>query len=150
MGAFVEVKLNEVEKLAQKLNSYALTSSQKRVLLDSLGETVEEQTGVRFDETKTAPSGTKWDEWKPSTLKYLQKNFPKATLLVRTGFLGNLSISHEMRGNDTVLIGSSAEYAEYIQEGTRNMNARPFLGLGVSDIDELSDAVDIFIRGHMR
>ncbi len=51
-----------------------------------------------------------------------------------------------MKGNDAILVGSTREYAEYLQEGTKNMVARKFLGFGADDITALQDAVDEFMR----
>ncbi len=145
-SAAVEIKLQEIDKLARKLNEFVLSGGDKARLLNSLGELIEEQQiKERIETTKQDPDNVKWDPWKESTEKYLQKHFPKSSLLFREGFLLN-SIEHQMKGNDTILVGSTREYAEYLQEGTKNMDARKFLGFGADDITALQDAVDEFMR----
>jgi phage virion morphogenesis protein len=150
MGSVVEIKLQEIDKLARKLNSFVLSGGDKAALLNELGMVIEGQTKERIDTSKQKPDGGKWDPWKESTRIYIQKNFPKAELLKRNpteGLLG--SIEHQMKGSDSVLVGSSKEYAGYLQEGTKNMVAREFLGLGAADINELQDEIDNFMKGHI-
>jgi phage gpG-like protein len=146
MGAAVEIKLEEIEKLRRKLNDFVMSGGDKASLLKSLGMVVEEQTKDRIELYKETPDRNKWDPWKESTHKFLKKYFPKASLLYRSPAEGLLnSIEHQMTGSDSVLIGSSKGYAEFLQEGTRKMAARKFLGFGVTDIVELQNAVDEFM-----
>jgi phage virion morphogenesis protein len=150
MGAAVEIKLKEIERLQKKLNDFVMSGGDKESLLMSLGEVIEEQTKERIDISKKDPEGKKWDPWKESTEKYMRKYFPKASLLYRDpakGLLG--SIQHQMAGSDSVLIGSIQEYSVFLQEGTRKMVARKFLGFGTTDITELQDAVDEFMARHI-
>jgi phage gpG-like protein len=144
-SAAVEIKLQEIDKLARKLNEFVISGGDKARLLKSLGMVIEEQVKERIDITKQDPDNKKWDPWKESTLQYLQKYFPKASLLYREGGLLD-SIEHQMKGSDTILVGSSKEYASYLQEGTNKMVARKFLGFGTDDITELQDAVDEFMK----
>jgi len=147
-SAAVEIKLQEIDRLAHKLNEFVMSGGDKERLLNSLGELIEEQQiKERIDITKCNPEGRKWDPWKESTEKYMRKYFPKASLLYRDpaeGLLG--SIEHQMKGSDTILVGSTREYASYLQEGTKKMAARKFLGFGADDITALQDAVDEFMR----
>jgi len=145
MGAAVDVKVQEIYKLLCKIDEFILSGGDKKRLLDSLGMVIEEQTKERIEITKQDPDNVKWDPWKESTQKYMQKHFPKSSLLFREGYLLD-SIEHQVIGSDTLLIGSSREYARYLQEGTKNMVARKFLGFGTDDIIELQDAVDEFMR----
>jgi phage gpG-like protein len=147
MGSAVEIKLQEIDKLARKLNEFVLSGGDKSELLNSLGMVIEEQVKQRIDITKKNPQGDKWDPWKESTRIYMQKYFPAAKLLWRDPAEGLLnSIEHQLSGSDSVLVGSSKEYSVFLQEGTKNMVAREFLGFGTDDITELQDAVDEFMR----
>jgi len=146
-SAAVEIKLQEIDKLARKLNEFVLSGGDKAGLLNSLGMVIEEQVKERIDITKQDLDNKKWDPWKESTQKYMQKNFPKASLLYRDPAGGLLnSIEHQMKGSDAILVGSSKEYAGYLQEGTSKMVARKFLGFGTDDITALQDAVDEFMK----
>jgi len=145
-SAAVEIKLNEIEKLQKKLNEFVLSGGDKAGLLESLGMVIEEQIKERIDISKTNPEGQKWDPWKESTKKYMQKYFPAASLLYRDPAEGLLnSIVHQASGSDSVLIGSNKEYSPFLQEGTKYMAARKFLGFGTADIAALQDAVDEFM-----
>jgi len=143
-SAAVDVKLQEIEKLQKKLNDFVLSGGDKAGLLKSLGEVIEEQVKERVDITKKDPDGRKWDPWKASTEKFMREYFPAASLLLREGHLLG-SIEHQMKGSDSILIGSTMEYSIFLQEGTKNMAARRFLGFGIDDIAELQDAVDEFM-----
>ena len=147
MGAMVELKTGEIQKLAQKLNAYTLTPAMKRQLLESLGEVAEEQSKERFD-TETGPDG---DKWRSLTEKYARRKRKKTSggILVWGGEMRN-SIEHQMRGFDTVLIGSPMEYADFHQSAKSAKRLRRFLGFGTTDISELSDAVDAFMKGRVK
>jgi phage gpG-like protein len=144
-GAAVDIKLQEIDKLARKLNEFVLSGGDKARLLNGLGMVIEEQTKERIELTKKNPDNVKWDPWKESTAKYLREHKPKSSLLVREGLLLG-TIEHQSAGNDAVLVGSPMEYAEYLQEGTKKMVARKFLGFGADNIIELQDAVDEFMK----
>lgn len=52
---------------------------------------------------------------------YMTKNH-----IVDTGRLRN-SITHAIRSNNTVIVGTNVEYATYVHEGTSRMAGRPYL-----------------------
>jgi len=143
MGAAVEIKLQEIDKLQRKLNEFVLSGGDKAGLLNSLGMVIEEQTKSRFD-VQRDPEG---DPWKELTEAYKERKGLTSSggILVREGFL-QMAIEHQLKGGDTVLVGSPREYAPYHQEGTKKMPARKFLGFGTDDITELQDAVDEFMK----
>jgi len=143
----VEIKLDEINKLQQKLNAFVLSGGDKTGLLKSLGVTIEGQIMDRIEFTNLNPDNKRWDPWKESTLKYLRRHRPKSSLLHRQyGGLLLETITSQMQGSDTILAGSPMEYAEYLQDGTKKMVARKFLGFGTDDIIELQDAVDDFMK----
>jgi phage gpG-like protein len=145
MGAMVEIKTNEIKKLAAKINSFALTSTEKTKLLSALGLEIEEQTKERFD-TKIDPDGKAWHKISDAYKKYLHKHFPGAKPpLVREGYLQN-TIEFQLQGNDAILVGSPMEYADYHQSAKSPKRLRKFLGLSVQDIADLEDLVDVFME----
>jgi phage virion morphogenesis protein len=145
MGAMVEIKTNEIERLAKKINSYALTPSKKTELLEALGTEIIEQTIDRFSDN-VKPDGNKWDPWKASTEAYYKKYFAGKgnSLLFFEGDLQNTMSRHA--DSNSVLVGSPMEYAIFHQEGTSKMAARPFLGLSVDNINDLQNKVDEFME----
>jgi phage gpG-like protein len=64
-------------------------------------------------------------------------------ILFDTGRLsGSIGI---VAGHNQVEVGTSVAYARFHQHGTRNMVARPFVGLTAADHDEIERATHIFI-----
>jgi phage gpG-like protein len=142
MASVITVSLNEVEQLAQKLNSYALTPAKAKSLLEGLGMTVEEQTKERFD-TETDPEGGKW---RGLTEAYAKRKNKKASggILVREGYLRE--IEFQSQGDSAVLIGSPMEYADYHQNAKKESRRRRFLGLNAGNIDELLTDIETFME----
>lgn len=56
----------------------------------------------------------------------LVENVAARNAPVDTGRLRN-SLTHQMKGSDSVEIGSDVEYAIYVECGTSRMGARPYL-----------------------
>jgi phage gpG-like protein len=57
------------------------------------------------------------------------------------------SIESQLEGSDTVLIGSTMEYADYHQNAKKEKRRRKFLGLSSGNIVDLQNAVDEFMKG---
>jgi len=147
MGAVVNINLSEIKKLADKLNSFCLSGEQKESLLHDIGVEVREQTLDRFD-FETDPDGNPWKKLVDATVKYKNKYFDGG-ILEREGHLKN-TISFNVNGEESVLVGSPMEYAGFHQEGTRKLPARPFLGMGTDNIDDLQNLIDKFLRRNVR
>jgi phage virion morphogenesis protein len=142
-SAAVEIKLQEIDKLARKLNEFVMSGGDKAGLLNSLGLVIEEQTKNRFD-VQRDPEG---DPWRELTEAYKARKGLTSSggILVLKGFL-QMSIEHQLTGSDTVLVGSPMEYASYHQDAKNEKRRRRFLGCGTEDITELQDAVDEFMK----
>lgn len=81
----------------------------------------------RIKDTKVDPWLGKWEPWAESTAQHREKkgNASRGLLWDEGDLLASIrfeTTSHE------VTIGSDLEYAEYLQDGTPKMPARPFLG----------------------
>ena len=147
-SASIEVKLQELDKLVRKLQSYTLSDSDKIRLLTSLGMIIEEQTKERFD-TKRDPDGNEWRNITDKYRKYLARHFPGSRPpLEREGLL-RMSIESRIKGTDTIVVGSPMEYAGYHQDAKSEKRRRMFLGFGTDNINELGEAVDVFMREHV-
>jgi len=144
MGAAVEIKLREIERLQKKLEKFALSGSDKEMLLTSLGGKLEHQTWERFTLQKD-PSG---DPWHELTEAYKKRKGLTSTggILNREGHLIS-TIESQLTGRDSVLVGSPMEYADFHQSAKDKKRRREFLGLSTDNIDELEDAIDLFLRG---
>jgi phage virion morphogenesis protein len=144
MGAAVEIKLQEIERLQKKLNDFALSGGDKDRLLTSLGNAMVGQTEERFALQKD-PKGDPWHELTEAYKK--RKGFiSTGGILDREGLL-KISIIPQLTGKDSILVGSPMEYADYHQSAKDKKRRREFLGLSTDNIDELEDAIDVFLRG---
>ena len=146
MGAAIEIDVQKLKKLARKLNSYALSDSDKTRLMQSLALMVKEQTKTRFD-TGRDPQG---DPWRKLTEAYKKRKALTSSggILVASGLM-QTSIESQLIDNDNILVGSPMEYAGYHQNTKSENRKRVFLGLGTDDISELQDAVDTFMERHV-
>ena len=146
MGAAVEINLQEVEKLAQRLNAFALSGSDKESLLSNLGEVAKGQTQARFDAERN-PQGDRWHELTEAYKKRKGRESRGGTL-VREGLMRQ-SIESQVIGSDSILVGSPMEYAVFHQEAKSDKRRREFLGFGTADIAELQDTLDLFMEKHV-
>ena len=48
-----------------------------------------------------------------------------------------------------LLTGATKEYAGFLQDGTKRMPARPFIGLSAQDIADLADLIDAWLKEHV-
>lgn len=146
-GAYVEFRLKEVEALAQLLNKISLTASQEKQLLAGIGVELEEVMKDRIANTKTEADGEKWDDITESTRKLYQK-YGKDTsyqnLLHRSGDLRD-SVESQVKSK-SVLVGATKFYASYLNDGTSQMVARQFTGIGQSDIHLLIGALNAYLE----
>lgn len=60
----------------------------------------------------------------------MAESYAKEICPVDTGNLRN-SITHQMEGEDTAVIGSAVVYAPYVELGTRRQKAQPYLAPAV-------------------
>jgi phage virion morphogenesis protein len=100
------------------------------------------QTRRRLQDTKTAPDGTPWAPWAPSTAR---RALPGQSLLERTGQLRDqLEVQED---SQAVEIGSDLVRAAVLSEGRPSvgMPARPLLGLSPRDEEEIVDAIDTWL-----
>jgi phage virion morphogenesis protein len=147
MGAVIEINLSEIEKLAHKLNSYALSNDQREGLLHDLGVEVKEQTLDRFD-LEEDPEGSQWKKLVDATVKYKNK-ICSGGILEREGYLKK-SLTVQDNNGDSVFIGSPREYAGYHQTGTSKLPARPFFGVSTDNIDDLEHLIDRWLNNHVK
>jgi len=153
MGAAVEVNLSEVKGLAQKIASFMLSGDDTGDLLNSLGLVIEEQTKERIDITKRDPKGDPWRElterYKARKIQGDKDGIPYGPsgggILTRENYLLD-SIEYQLLGSDSVLVGSSMEYADYHQNAKSEKRRREFLGINTDNIAELQDTVDEFMK----
>jgi phage gpG-like protein len=103
--------------------------AQQRDFLEEVGATFAGIAIDRIENKKADADGKKWAPWAKSTRKARQKEGSAGSgLLLRTGALRD-SIRYEVQGQK-VSVKTDLSYAQYLQNGTSRMPARPFLGFG--------------------
>ena len=71
----------------------------------------------------------------------MAESYAKMRCPVDTGNLRN-SITHQLEGDDAVAIGTSVEYAPYVELGTHKMAARPYLVPSIENhVDEYKQVI---------
>jgi phage virion morphogenesis protein len=116
-------KLRNTGELFKKVADYEIKEAQNRI-----------------HKTKTDPEGKPWAPWAPSTRKARQREGTASTgLLFRSGKLYN---SFESKiANKSMSIYNTAGYGQYLQAGTDNMPARPFLGWSKKSKQQIEDII---------
>jgi phage virion morphogenesis protein len=148
-GTYIKLDASQVQALARRLASVALSSAEQTQLMANLGAEIEDQTKERF-ETKRDPEGNPWKDIAESTKEWYSHEFPGAEPpLVREGGLRD-SVESRTRGPWAVLVGATKEYAAVHQWGweARGIEARPYLGLGPQDLAALEAKVVEFLQAN--
>lgn len=138
----IDVKIQsdtrDLETLLSKLKN-------PRPALVEIGRMLQGSTRDRLQKTKVGPDGKPWAPWALSTLlARTRKGNAGRGLLNDTGNLSR-GITFEVRGN-TVTVGAQATYAQYLQNGTDRMPARPFVGVSKQD----EKFIDVILRRHLQ
>ena len=102
--------------------------------LDKVGQALQASTQARISTTKVSPNGTPFAPWSIKTaLARFKKGNASRGILYDTGNLLN-SIDYQVIGKTvTVGVNTNAPYGTYLQNGTRYMPARPFVGISEQD-----------------
>lgn len=133
---------HDLDQVSGRLHKLAGNLGDLTEPMRAIGGVLESSTRRRIAETKTAPSGKKWDRLTPATLKAKKG---KGSILVEHGNLLG-SITHEA-AKDSVIVGSVMGYAVHLQQGTRKMPARPFLGLSSQDYQDIDELLADWLEG---
>ena len=148
-GAVVTIQDDELRALCSRLNKMALTPSERKQLLGSVGEEMITQTKDRFAEKKT-PDGDDWADIAQSTKNYYRKKFgdenPNNGILWRQG--GLMDSLTQQADSWKVLVGATKVYAAVHQFGYmwKNIPARPYLGLSADDRVEIIGIINGFLE----
>jgi phage virion morphogenesis protein len=108
----IDVEIDDREIRAALQNLLAATGNLNDVL-EEIGEGLVESTLQRF-ETKIGPDGGRWKDNSPVTIERKERNDP----LVHHGSLSE-QIHARLLGDNTLVVGSSMEYAAVQQFGAK-------------------------------
>lgn len=111
-----------------------------------IGARARESVRQRIQRTKTDPDGNRWAPWADDTRAEREhKGNAGQGLLWDDGSL--LDSIAALADDDSVEIGSPLDYAGYLQDGTRRMPARPYLGWTGDDLVQAADTLLHYIEG---
>ena len=114
--------------------------------LEIVGNILVESTMQRISKTKMGPDGSAWPAWATSTgIARAKKGNAGLGLLWDDGTLLG-SITYEIQGKQVVVGSNAGQYAEYLQNGTGNMPARPFIGISKEDLKKIDKALADFVK----
>lgn len=132
-----------------------LTSLQQQLngdltpLMQAIGVVLENNTRQRFA-NKKSPDGISWAELLPQTVQYKKnkrvskKGVTAVGILVESGDLFRSITSQASNGR--LEVGTDRQYGIFHQIGMNNMPARPFIGIGDDDKDEVNNVINDYLR----
>ena len=116
-----------------------------RNLMLEIGDIITEDIKHRITTLKTDPEDKPWTPWAPSTEKgRIRKGNAHLGLLFDTGTLLRSISSQVIGSHHTLQVGTNLHYATYLQEGTKKMPARPFLGISKRAQTSINEAIKLY------
>ena len=141
----VTFDVDGVEEINAKLDKWIKEFSQPKELLKELGKREVKRAKQRF-KSKTDPDGKRWRSWDRDTQEErIREGSASSGLLVESGALMN-SIDFDVVHN-SLFVGTNVDYGQYIQQGTPDMPARPFLGFNQQTLDDASWLIATVFKG---
>lgn len=142
----LDIKIDKGD-IKDALGKYAKKISDSRDLMEELGEIIEEDIRHRIVKLKKDPDDKPWKPWKKSTRKARQKKGNAALgLLFDSGELA-ASITHKVTAKNKLQVGTDNPYAGYLNDGTNNMPARPFIGISKRAQKGIDEALKLHFGG---
>lgn len=146
-GAALKYDLSGIDRINKYMDKLASMDTEQ--LMDDIGVRLVSFTEDRLRDQKESPDGEVWPAWSPD---YAETREPHQSLLqtgTGDGAMLESSFTHEVIDGDTVLVGTNVIYAATHQFGddSRGIPARPFLGIGDEDENEIESIVDNYLEG---
>lgn len=128
------------------LNGMSARMADMRPVMQRIGEYQGSKILLELMEQKEDPEGHAWAAWMPSTRseREAKGNASLGLLWDRGDLLHSIKVQP---GLQSVVIGSNSKYAGFLQDGTKKMVARPFLGWSDEDIEYTGHLVAQYIEG---
>ncbi len=122
-----------------------LKAREQKKMLNEIGPLLVAEVRNRLERKKSDPDGRRWQPWATSTAIARRREGTAGTgLLLRTGQLRD-SINYKVEGPKAVVF-TKERYAQYLQNGTNRMPARPFLGMGKVERQIVRDVWNKWIK----
>ena len=140
----IDVKIDD-KKVRRAMKKVQKQVRNTKPILDKIGQEEVRRAQHRVRTSKTDPDNRRWAPWAYSTLIQRQREGTASRgLLYRTGFLLK-NFYHKVQGKK-LFVGNKAPYAQYLQEGTRHMRPRRFLGWSADARKDIQTSVQRQVR----
>ncbi len=130
----MEIKIEGLDEIIQKLEDYEPFT---RALGKDLGNIGVETASERIESLKADVTGKKWEQSK----RAVKLGDPSRTLLDTGALLSSLGFELGRIKQGIVVLRADIEYSGFLQDGTKKMPARPFLGLSNEDINKAKEVL---------
>jgi phage virion morphogenesis protein len=134
----------ENRELMAALTRLRRKTSNLRPLINEIAETMRNSVEENFSKESARERGGVWKALAPATLQARAKKGKTGKKLQVTG---QLLASLQTKSSDTeATLGTNKKYARYLNDGTKNMPARPFMVLQKADIEEMKRTVADYLK----
>jgi hypothetical protein len=135
----VDTALAELDAMLARMRSLAVPFAK-------IGGLQQARIRERIQRSKVDPDADIWDPWRPTTEEErVHKGNVNQGLLWDSGQLLEDVVFEAT--NDGLIVGDTAPYAVYLQEGTPRMVAREMFGWTDDDLVEAEEIVALYIEG---
>lgn len=128
------------------LNGMALRMADTKPVLALIGEFAASKVMLEIMSEKDDPEGHPWAAWMPSTREQRTKkgNVGLGLLWDEGTLLGSIRVQASAK---EVVIGTNVKHAQYLQDGTPKMAARPIFGWSLAEQAMTEQFVARYIEG---
>lgn len=114
-------------------------------LMDQLADQEISNAKTRIRTRKTAPDGTPWQPWSYATMEQRRREGTlSGGLLYKEGLL--YESFTKSTSDDHFTVSNDQPYAGYLQFGTADMPARPFLGFSEQTLNQIKQTTLRYFR----
>ena len=145
MSAFIlDLKVNN-KKLIRATRKIQRTFSQPQRMFKEIGKDEVDEAKFRVRSSKKNPDNTPWQPWSYATLKErIRRGTQNKGLLYDSGNLLK-QFFYRVVGKK-LIVSNKADYAEYLQDGTRKMPKREILGWSDKSEKNITNIIEKHIR----
>jgi phage virion morphogenesis protein len=138
MSAGIRIDAKDLAVIESRFKNFFLKFKDRKDILEKIGFILENSARNRIESTKRDPEGVPWAPWSESYAK--TRNGNQSLLMSRGQMLKRLS--YRVTTSTTVEVGSRMKYSGYMQDGTKKIPARPFLGMSTDDANDILIAIE--------
>lgn len=141
----------DFKEVQQAIGDLRRKVEDRRAVMQEIGDIIAEDIRNMIAIRKTDPQDKPWSPWADSTRKARERKGNAALgLLVDSGALLRSITAQVIGSHHTVQIGTNVKYAEYLNNGTEKMPARPFLGVSKRAQQGINEAIRLYLGENLK